>query len=173
MTDTADQFPTFSRLQAFRRSLTPVRRAETTAGLMALLSMLVGVGIVLVDGVFNTRFPQFREEWIVFGTLGFTLPGGCFALAWWGLRTTRRWPLVIGAIGAALQAIAGVATITVVIWYTGMPYLLLVLGVALGVALEIILIWQLRRAWPWLGSDATVTHGFNVIAAEPVEAEMN
>lgn len=172
----SDNFPTFRRLQRLRRALTPVNRARTTAALLTILSLGVGIGIIVIDGIFG-RYPQFREYWILLGTAAFYLPGACFGVGWWGLTTGRVWPLRVAIAGAAWQALAAIALGVLFVYYSTLlsGTLTFLAGSVLGVVINVIFILQLLRARPWVESDATAHHGFAVDqpgdAADIIEAE--
>ena len=88
-----------------RGSLTPIVRARATAACLAILSLAVGLGIIVYDGLI-TSLPQFRAFWLVLGAGAFYLPGMGYGLAWWGLGSGRAWAVKAGIAAAVLQAIA-------------------------------------------------------------------
>ena len=153
----------------FRR-IDPITKATTTAVLLALISLGVGLYVILAGGVFNP-LRQFRLFWVVLGGVAFYGPGVCFGLAVWGMRTGRRWPVVTGAVAAVLQGLLAVAA-TVFFAAFARPFSVLpVLEGVLWSAAAFILASQLWRALPWLRADAEHRRGFAVeVATTPAAA---
>ena len=161
-------FPTFRHLDALRRKLRPVARARLTAILLAAVSLVTGLAIVIYDG-FILGQEQYRLYWIASGMIPFYLPGAAYALAWWGLGKGRPWTAHLAMAAAAVQACSAVF-FAISLTLVSVSYGIFVLGGVLGIAIDVIFIFQLRRALPWVRADATNAHGF-AIDDEIVEAE--
>ncbi len=169
MNEARDHFPTWHRLQQFRRLLTPITRARTTAALLGLVSLAAGLGIIVIDG-FLSSYPQFRHWWIAIGALAFYGPGLCFALAYWGLKAGRVWTLWVAIAAAGWQGLLAGITTACFAFFTSPFSLVVVVGGLLWVAIDTIFALQLLRARPWVKAQVEGHRGFAVeaVQADPV-----
>ena len=147
---------------ALSRRIDPITKARVGCGLMAGVSIAVGLGIIVVDGLLNPH-ARFRPFWIALGGVAFYGPGACLALAWWGLRAGRGWAVQIGLVAAVLQAtLAAGATVYFAGFARPWSVLPMVEGM-LWTAADVLVALQLRRALPWVRADVAERHGFEVL----------
>ena len=132
--------------------------------LMAGLSLVIGLGVSVYDGVLNPLFLP-AVFFVLVGLFAFYIPGLLMAAAAIGLR--RGWVRMvkIGAIGAMAQGfMAGVATFgqfTV----TEFSVLALVEGL-LWTAGDFYVAGRLWKSLPWVAADAEANSGFELQVAE-------
>jgi hypothetical protein len=134
--------------------------ARLTSGVVAALSLVVGLGIVVIDGFLN---PVLRHA-IFYGGMGVVVfygPGVLIAAGWWGLQRGQVRAIRAGQIGAAWQGVMAFAAIGVFVWLG--DWLPVVAGVLWGI-LDFILVGQLGRAVPAAKAEASRRHGFLVEA---------
>ncbi|MEM7806725.1 MAG: hypothetical protein AAF561_01275 [Planctomycetota bacterium] len=145
----------------FAASLTPIVRARATAICLGIVSSVLGLGIMIYDGML-VSLPQHRLFWLLMGGLAFYGPGAGYLLAWWGLGSGRTWALRIGMLAATVQI--GVAIVIASGHGFGkLPTSPMVIAeCTLWSAACVILIFQLKRALPWVRTDAESHHGFEV-----------
>ncbi len=142
-------------------SLTPIVRARATAICMAIISTVLGLGIMIYDGLM-VSLPQFQLFWLMLGAGAFYLPGVAYGLAWWGLKSGRTWAVIVGIVAAVGQAMLAIA-LAVGNFVSGLGTSgMLIVECGLWATACIILALQLKRALPWVAQDADAHHGFEV-----------
>ncbi len=135
---------------------------------MAIISISVGLGVMIYDGLI-TSLPQFRAFWLVLGGVAFYLPGVAYLLSWWGLGRGRYMAALAGlpmaAVQAALALFAAVGHAA-----GGLPFVWTVFaGGFLWAVVCVVLVFQIRRALPWVAADAETHHGFEITTNGPRE----
>lgn len=146
----------------------PVRRAIWWLIPAAGLSLILGAGAIIWDGVLFAN-PQTKWLAIAVGALLLYTPGLCFAGAILGL--IRGWPFFVKA-GIAAGILQGVAALFgfVSMWYTRNWAVTSVMAIVLWSTMDFVAAWRLWNARRWAGLSVQGRHGFDVaVDAETVE----
>lgn len=132
--------------------------------LMAGLSLVIGLGVSIYDGVLN---PLFRPAvfFVLVGLFAFYIPGLLMAVAAVGLR--RGWVRMVklGAMGALAQGFMAGAVSFGQFTVTEFSVLALVEGL-LWTAGDFYVAGRLWKALPWVAADAEAKPGFELQVAE-------
>lgn len=136
------------------------------AMIMAGLSLVIGLGVTIYDGVLND-LERPRAFFIAAGMLGFYLPGLLLAGAAFGLRRGWRRLVLAGAVAAMAQG--AMALIITVGHFKVTPFspIWFVEGL-LWTAADVYVAWRLWRALPWVSADAKGGFEVEVMEAEAV-----
>lgn len=134
--------------------------------LMAGLSLVIGLGVSIYDGVLNPLVEP-AILFVLLGLIAFYIPGLLMAAAAIGLRRGWLRMVKLGALAALAQGfMALVATFGhPIIGYFSV--LVLIEGL-LWTAADFYVAWGLWRALPWVLADAEAKPGFEL---EAIEAE--
>jgi hypothetical protein len=139
--------------------------ARATTLLMGCISFVVGMGIIVYDGLYAS-LSQHQLFWFLLGGVAFALPGMLYLAAWWSLVNGRRLPLIAAIVAASFQALLSLA----LAFGHGLGKLptsgFVIAESLLWFGACVILIWQLKRALPWVETDAEAHHGFEVQSAK-------
>ena len=155
----------FGRLADYRRDH-PRGWTFMAAALMGGLSLVIGLGTTVYDGLLNnaTRPMLF---FLAVGLGAFYVPGLLMGYAAFGLRRGRVRAVQLGIVAAVAQGVmAGVVT-PGQFWFTQFELVPLAEGI-LWTAADFYVAALLWRSLPWVRADAEAHHGF---AVEVVEAE--
>ena len=151
------------RVAAFRRDH-PRGWTFACTVLLAGLSLLIGLGVTVYDGVMNP-LPRPRAFFILVGLFAFYAPGLLMAAAAVGLR--RGWTRLVwlGALAALAQgAMAAVATFG---QFAFTPFMMRpMVEFLLWSAADFYVAWRLWQSIPWVAADAVARVGFEVDMAE-------
>ena len=146
----------------------PRGRVFMFALVMAGLSIIIGVGTTVFDGILN---PQRRPMlfFLAVGLIAFYVPGVLMALAATGLR--RGWARLVQLGSAAALAQGCMAAFATVGQFHVTAFTLsAMVGGVLWTTADFALAWLLWRSVPWVRSDVAQHHGFELITAEVAEA---
>ena len=158
----------WGRLTDYRRDH-PRGWTFMAAALLGGLSLVIGLGTTVYDGVLNKQ-TQPMLFFLAVGLGAFYLPGLLVGYAALSLRGGRAWAVRLGALAAAAQGLmAGIVT-PGQFYFTSFEPLPLIEGI-LWTAADFYVAVLLWRSLPWVRADAESHHGFEVGAAEAVEAE--
>ena len=138
----------------------PVRKAVWWLIPLSALSLLLGTGAIIWDGVIMAN-PQTRWLAIAVGAVGFYLPGLCFAGAIYGLFRGHLRLVQIGIVVAIVQGLGtflgfGSMYLTKMYSITSTLAILLWATMAFGAAIRL---WQARR---WANVSVAGHRGFDV-----------
>lgn len=132
--------------------------------LMAGLSLVIGLGVSIYDGVLSPLFEP-TILFVLLGLIAFYIPGLLMAAAAIGLR--RGW-LRIVKLGALAALAQGFMALVAAFGHPTVGYfsvLVLIKGL-LWTAADFYVAWRLWRALPWVAADAEATRGFEMDVAE-------
>ena len=147
------------KLAQFRREH-PRAWTWMVAMAMAGLSLVLGLGVSIYDGVMNPRVaPIF---FVLLGLFAFYIPGLLMAVAAVGLR--RGWVMAV-RLGMAAALVQAVMAFGAAVGHGAVTYfsVLVLLEGFCWVAGDIYVAWRLWLALPWVVSDAEARPGFAVM----------
>ena len=138
----------------------PIRKAFWWTLPAAFLSVVVGAGAIIWDGVL---FANGHTQWLAIAVGGslLYLPGMCFAGAIWGMVRGHGWAVRIGEIAGWFQGVAALGGF-VSMHYTNNWTITSVLAIILWSTMDFGAAWRLRQAVPWARLETSGHHGFDV-----------
>lgn len=151
--------PTLRKLGEMRRQHPRGWTCMVTV-LMAGLSLVLGLGVSIYDGVMNPLV----EPAIIFVALGvvaFYIPGLMMAGAAVGLR--RGWATAV-KLGIAAALAQGLMALVAAVGHGAVGYFSVIIMIEglFWVAADLYVAWRLWLALPWVESDAEARPGFAV-----------
>lgn len=132
--------------------------------LMAGLSVVIGLGVSIYDGVLSPLFEP-TILFVLLGVIAFYIPGLLMAAAAIGLR--RGWLRVVklGALAALVQGLMAIVAIFGQSTFSYFSVIATIEGI-LWTAADFYVAWRLWRALPWVAVDAEAKPGFEMKAIE-------
>lgn len=142
----------------------PIRKAIWWAVPATALSLLLGAGAIIWDGVL---FANSHTQWlaIAVGALFLYVPGLCFAGAIFGMVRGHATLVRLGEIAAWIQGVLALGGF-VSMHYTSNWAITSVIAIILWATMDFGCVWRLRQAVPWAKVGTAGHHGFDVERAQ-------